>query len=98
MFLEIVYTLLQIIGWGAMVAGLGIVSTWVSYTLVDWVERWRQNRRAEIEAVLDRKQAELRQTVLHLAEALAEERIAANETAAQMIRAAYLTRGQLPQR
>lgn len=94
--LEIIYILLQALAWIALVAGLCVVGFSLWDAVAEWVAQRRRDRRAEIEAVLDRNQAELRRTVLHLADALAEERVAANETSEAMIRAAYLTRGQLP--
>jgi hypothetical protein len=61
--------------------------------LMNWIIRRRQARIARIEAELDRKQDELRATVLQLASALGME---AHEARKALIRESYLASGQLP--
>lgn len=93
---ELVYVLLQAVAWIAIV-----IAAWATCCfLISLVEaaalRRRRKRRAEIEALLDQKQAELRGAVLRLAEALAQERLAAADASKQMVARAYLTTGRLP--
>lgn len=61
--------------------------------LVNWIIRRRQARIARIEAELDRKQDELRATVLQLAGALGME---AHEARRALIRESYLATGKVP--
>lgn len=61
--------------------------------LMQWIARRRQARVARIEAELDRKQDELRATVLQLATALGME---AHEARKVLIREAYLSSGRVP--
>lgn len=68
-------------------AGAGVV--W----LVDWWRDRRRRRIARIEAELDRQQAELRATILHLADQLGAE---AHEARKALIRESFLASGQLP--
>lgn len=58
-----------------------------------WFARRRQARVAAIEAELDRKQEQLRRTILSLAEQLATER---DEVSREMTRQAFLTSGKTP--
>ena len=96
-------TILDII-WGVLVfvswVGVGVGFLYVLALAIDYVDTQlavrRQEHRAEIERALDRKQAELRRTVLALADALAEERVAAVKTSEQMVAHAYLTTGRVP--
>ncbi|MDQ1084682.1 MULTISPECIES: hypothetical protein [Microbacterium] len=90
--------------WGVLVfvfwVGVGVGLLYVLALAIDYVDTWltvrQQERRAEIERALERKQAELRRTVLALADALAEERVAALKTSEQMVARAYLTTGRVP--
>lgn len=61
--------------------------------LVTWIIRRRRARIVRIEAELDRKQEELRATVLRLAGALGME---AHEARKALIRESYLSSGQVP--
>jgi hypothetical protein len=58
-----------------------------------WFERRRQARHAAIEAELDAKQAELRRTILNLAQQLAAER---DMVSREMARQAFLASGKTP--
>lgn len=58
-----------------------------------WVER-RQAKRRAVEAELDRQQAELRASMLRLAEALGAE---AYETRKALIRESFLASGTMPE-
>lgn len=68
-------------------AGVGVV--W----LVDWWRDRRQRRIARIEAELDRQQAELRATILHLANQLGAD---AHEARKALIRESFLASGKVP--
>lgn len=94
--LGVLLILLQLLGWIGALVLLVYAALWALSWVVDWRYARQRARRLEIEAVLDRKQQELRGTILRLADALAEERVHANQASAEMIRAAYLSRGQLP--
>lgn len=61
--------------------------------IVDWLSRLRDQRRARIERELDRKQAELRATVLRLASELGAD---AHEARKALIRESYLASGTMP--
>ncbi len=65
----------------------------VVISVVDWIKALRANMRARIERELDRQQAELRATILHLAEQLGAD---AHEARKALIRESYLTSGQTP--
>ena len=65
---------------------------------VEWLvkraaEEARAEKRARIEAELDRKQAELRQTIFQLASAMNGD---AHEARKALIRESYLARGEVP--
>lgn len=80
-----------------VVVGLVAGAFWIVWGVIEEeCERRSEDRRQLIEADLDRKQAELRRTVLALADALAEERVAALEAGQQMVAHAYLTTGRVP--
>ena len=80
-----------------VVVGLIAGAFWIVWGAIeDERERRSEARRQLIEADLDRKQAELRRTVLALADALAEERVAALDSSQQMVAHAYLTTGHVP--
>ena len=61
--------------------------------LVDWWRDRRQRRIARIEAELDRQQAELRATILHLADQLGAD---AHEARKALIRESFLASGKVP--
>lgn len=61
--------------------------------LVDWWRDRRQRRIARIEAELDRQQAELRATILHLANQLGAD---AHEARKALIRESFLASGKVP--
>ena len=67
--------------------GAGLV--WV----VDWLSALRERKRARVERELDRKQAEIRATILTLAEHL---NIDAHEARKALIRESYLASGRVP--
>lgn len=94
--LDVLWGFLVVVFWLVVVAGVlyGGLLTWCY--AADRVEERRRERRAEIERALDRKQAELRRTVLALADALAEERLAAVGASKQMVARSYLTTGRVP--
>lgn len=58
-----------------------------------WFARRRQARIAAIEAELNRKQEQLRRTILSLAQQLATER---DQVSREMTRQAFLTSGKIP--
>jgi len=62
-------------------------------TIVDWIKALRANKRVRIERELDRQQAELRATILHLAGQLGAD---AHEARKALIRESYLASGQTP--
>lgn len=67
---------------------------WAGVTaLVDWLKVLRERKHARIERELDRKQAELRATILTLAEQLGAD---AHEARKALIRESYLATGQTP--
>lgn len=94
--LDVLWGFLVVVFWLVVIAGVlyGGLLAWCY--AADWVEDRQRERRAEIERALDRMQAELRRTVLALAEALAEERLAAADASEQMVARAYLTTGRVP--
>ncbi len=61
--------------------------------LVDWWRDRRRRRIARIEAELDRQQAELRATILHLADQLGAD---AHEARKALIRGSFLASGRVP--
>ncbi len=61
--------------------------------LVDWWRDRRRRRIARIEAELDRQQAELRATILHLADQLGAD---AHEARKALIRESFLASGRVP--
>ncbi|MBF4561184.1 hypothetical protein ITJ43_03460 [Microbacterium sp. VKM Ac-2870] len=75
---------------GGLVKGVSYVGRWV----MNLYERHRARKRAAIEAELDRTQAELRGTILSLADALGME---AHEARKALIRESYLASGRAPE-
>ncbi|WP_339619544.1 hypothetical protein [uncultured Salinibacterium sp.] len=75
---------------GALVIGWIWEGAW---WLVDWFQNRKARRIARIEAELDRTQAELRQTILRLADELGGN---AHEARKALIRESYLASGQVP--
>lgn len=73
------------------IAGLAWLAFWAYWYIADWL----QDR---AEARLNRREAQLRRTILTLADAIAEERIQARNASAEMVRARYLARGEVPGR
>ena len=61
--------------------------------LVDWVRTVRQRRRRAVEAELERKQLQLRATILDLAGQLGAD---AHEARKALIRESYLASGRVP--
>jgi len=94
--LDLLWGLIVVVFWLALAAGALFGALVVAASIADWLTARRRERHAEIERALDRKQAELRQTVLALAQALADERVAADQTSERMVARAYLTTGRLP--
>lgn len=78
---------------GCLIVTIGIV-TGGDWLMTSFKNR-RETRMARIEADLDRKQDELRRTILRLAEALGAE---AHEARKALIRESYLASGQAPER
>ncbi|APZ35625.1 hypothetical protein BOH66_16340 [Microbacterium aurum] len=76
-----------LVGW--IIKGVTYAAGW----LMNLYERYRARKRAAIEAELDRTQAELRGTILGLADALGME---AHEARKALIRESYRASGQLP--
>lgn len=82
---------------------LPFIATWYAavgtYKGGEWLVRWFLERRKQqqlaIERELDRKQAELRGTILNLADALGME---AHEARKALIRESYRVSGQPPQK
>lgn len=66
---------------------------WAREAIVSCVAELRPRRAARIEAELDRKQEELRSTILNLAEALGAD---AHEARKSLIRESYLASGAAP--
>ncbi|MEV7828369.1 hypothetical protein [Microbacterium enclense] len=94
--LDVLWGFLIVVFWLAVIAAV-IVGGLVAWCYAaDWVEQQERERRAEMERALDRKQAELRRTVLALADALAEERLAAVDASKQMVARAYISTGRVP--
>lgn len=80
-----------------IVVGLVAGAFWIIWGVIeDECERRSEARQQLIEADLDRKQAELRRTVLALADALAEERLTAVGASERMVARAYLITGGVP--
>ena len=73
------------------VAGLGAVLM-STLTIRDYLKRRRARRTARIEADLDRTSAELRQTILRLAEAIGTD---AHEARKALIRESFLASGSI---
>lgn len=94
--LDLFWGFIVVVFWIAVAAGLIYGGLLVYCCVANWADDARRVRRAEIERALDRKQAELRRTVLALAEALAEERVAATQASDRMVARAYLTSGRVP--
>jgi enoyl reductase-like protein len=74
---------------GGLFYWVGVGLEW----LVDWWRDRRQRRIARIEAELDRQQAELRATILHLANELGAD---AHEARKALIRESFLASGKVP--
>lgn len=94
--LDLLWVFIVAVFWIAMAVGILYGGLLVYCYVANWIDDRRHERRAEIERTLDRKQAELRATVLALAQALADERIAADHTSEQMVARAYLASGRVP--
>ncbi|MDQ1175020.1 F0F1-type ATP synthase membrane subunit b/b' [Microbacterium testaceum] len=94
--LDLLWAFVVIVFWMAIAVGVPYGGLLVYCFVANWIDDHRRERRAEIERTLDRKQAELRATVLALAQALADERIAADHTSEQMVARAYLSSGRVP--
>jgi hypothetical protein len=73
---------------GGLVYWTGVGVMW----LVDWWRDRRRRRIARIEAELDRQQAELRATILHLADQLGAD---AHEARKALIRESFLASGRV---
>ena len=88
----------NLISLGCVVVGLAAAG-FVLYLLIqmlveevsDWLQRRHRRRIAQIEAELDAKSEQLRQTILAIAEQLAAER---DDTSQRMAQAAHLTARQ----
>lgn len=74
---------------GGLFYWIGVGLEW----LVDWWRDRRRRRIARIEAELDRQQAELRATILHLADQLGAD---AHEARKALIRESFLASGRVP--
>jgi hypothetical protein len=74
---------------GGLFYWVGVGLEW----LVDWWRERRQRRVARIEAELDRQQAELRATILNLANQLGAD---AHEARKALIRESFLASGRVP--
>ena len=74
-------------GW--IISGLATGGEWAMRYFLDR----RDRKRAAIEAELDRKQAELRATILNLSEQLNGD---AHEARKALIRESFLARGEIP--
>lgn len=61
--------------------------------IVEWVRSRREERIADLEEQLDRQQAQLRATILSLAEQLNAD---AHEARKALIRESFLARGEIP--
>lgn len=88
-----------LVGVVAFIVLVGLVTGafWIIWGFIEaHCEQRAETRRHLIETDLDRKQAELRGTILALADALAEERLAAVDASQQMVAHAYLTTGRVP--
>lgn len=73
-----------------------LVISWIwegAWQAMDWFTNRKARRVARIEAELDRTQAELRSTILRLAEELGAN---AHEARKALIRESYLVSGQVP--
>lgn len=81
--------------WVLVLVGL-IVCVLIWAEVDSRIEERRIRRQREIEGELDRRQRELRQAVLRLAEALATENAVASEASRDLMRASYVARGELP--
>lgn len=95
---ELFLSLLQVLGVLGLLWLLGALALGICGHIARTVRMRQLRRRERQEAELDRKQEELRHTIFQLAEALAEERVVANETKRELLRAAYVMRGELPQK
>ncbi|HWH25145.1 MAG TPA: hypothetical protein VNT53_00665 [Pseudolysinimonas sp.] len=79
---------LILLGLPFLLAGGLITLLWQgAWWLVDWVRSRRERRRVAIERELDRKQAQLRATILQLAEELGND---AHEARKALIRESFL--------
>lgn len=81
---------------GALNATRDVITStidWAREAIVSCIAELRPRRAARIEAELDRKQDELRSTILNLAEALGAD---AHEARKALIRESYLASGKVP--
>ena len=84
LFLEMILGLIFLIG-----------TTYVVVQVMMWVDEFRAWRRRRIEAAVDRKQAELRATILPLTNHLD---LGAHEARKALIRESFLASGMVPPR
>lgn len=61
----------------------------------DAVDRWRERRRARLEAELDRTQSELRAVIFELADRIAVERAEGRAAEVELVRRHYLATGHV---
>lgn len=76
---------------GGAVVGV-VVLYFLPYAVADFYQEVRERRRKKIEAELDRRQEELRLTILQLASALNED---ASHARRALVRECFLARGEV---
>jgi hypothetical protein len=95
--MDALVTVLQAVGlalWVGLVGWVTLLFVQIAVeNITDWLDERRRRRIVRIEAELDAKAAELRRTILGLAEQLAAER---DEASRAMTRAAFLASGKTP--
>lgn len=89
--MEAVAAIATVAGVALLVAVTALVVWCVSEALWDEYEAWQERRRARVEAELDAKSEQLRQTILSLADDLATDR---DEASKALTRAMFLTTGR----
>lgn len=88
--MEVLSTITTIADFGTVAAA--VVAVWyICEALLLEYEEWRARRRGRIEAELEAKSEQLRQTILSLAEDLASDR---EDASRQLTRAMFLTTGR----